>query len=153
MYSRHLKLPTGDPTNGATGDRAAAAVPAAALPAAACEVVNDVLAHLGDKWAGLALLALADGALRTGDLRRQLGVSQKVLTATLRGLERDGYVARAVTPTVPPRVHYALTAMGRGVLVPLGALATWALGQREQVEAARRAYDAREAASTPSGAR
>jgi hypothetical protein len=79
-------------------------------------------------------------------------VSQKVLTATLRGLERDGFVARTVTPTIPPRVDYALTALGRDVLVPVAALAEWALAHRARVHAARAAYDAAVAGGVPAAA-
>ncbi|RKG79429.1 transcriptional regulator [Corallococcus exercitus] len=99
---------------------------------------------MGDKWSVLVIVMLAEHPLRFSELRRSIGtVSQKMLTATLRGLERDGYLTRTVTPSIPPRVDYALTEMGRDVLVPLNALAQWALARREQVEAARRAYDAK----------
>ncbi|EPX56656.1 Transcriptional regulator, HxlR family [Cystobacter fuscus DSM 2262] len=92
----------------------------------------------------LVIVTLADGSQRFNELRRGIGtVSQKMLTATLRGLERDGYVTRKVTPTIPPRVDYELTQLGRDVLVPLDALAHWALAHREHVEAARKAYDER----------
>ncbi|WP_167509126.1 winged helix-turn-helix transcriptional regulator [Corallococcus sicarius] len=113
------------------------------LPSEVCRSVGDVLGRIGDKWSVLVIVMLADGSLRFSELRRAIGtVSQKMLTATLRGLERDGYLTRTVTPTIPPRVDYALTEMGRDVLTPLNALAHWALARREQVEAARRAYDA-----------
>ncbi|RKG85615.1 transcriptional regulator [Corallococcus sp. CA049B] len=114
------------------------------LPSEVCRSVGDVLGRIGDKWSVLVIVLLADHPLRFSELRRTIGtVSQKMLTATLRGLERDGYLTRTVTPTIPPRVDYALTEMGRDVLVPLNALAHWALARREQVEAARRAYDAK----------
>ena len=81
--------------------------------------------------------------MRFNALRRRIGISQKVLTSTLRSLERDGYVIRTMTPTKPPRVDYGLTGMGGEVLQPVRALAGWALGQAERIEEARRRYDAR----------
>ncbi|OJH41739.1 winged helix-turn-helix transcriptional regulator [Cystobacter ferrugineus] len=114
------------------------------LPSEVCRSVGDVLGRVGDKWAVLVIVTLADGSQRFNELRRGIGtVSQKMLTATLRGLERDGYVTRKVTPTIPPRVDYELTQLGRDVLVPLNALAQWALAHREHVEAARKTYDER----------
>lgn len=114
------------------------------LPSDVCRSVGDVLGRVGDKWAVLIITMLKDGTLRFGELQRRVPtVSKKMLTATLRGLERDGYLTRTVTPSIPPRVDYGLTAMGRDVLKPLDALARWALDHRTEVEAARRAYDAR----------
>ncbi|QSQ23967.1 helix-turn-helix transcriptional regulator [Pyxidicoccus parkwayensis] len=114
------------------------------LPSDVCRSVGDVLARIGDKWSVLVIVLLKDGSKRFSELRREIGtVSQKMLTATLRGLERDGYVKRTVTPTIPPRVDYELTDLGRDVMVPLNAMANWALSRREQVEAARKAYDKR----------
>jgi len=81
---------------------------------------------------------------RFSELRRGIGgISQKMLTSTLRALERDGYLSRKLTPTSPPRTDYALTAMGREVLKPINALAVWALENREAVESSRRRYDRR----------
>ena len=119
------------------------------VPTLACDATDDVLARIGDKWAMRVLGELAAGGrVRFSDLRRRVGtasrrVSQKVLTATLRGLERDGFLTRTVTPTVPPRVDYELTEMGRGVLVPLGTICRWAADHRGRVAAARAAYDGR----------
>jgi DNA-binding HxlR family transcriptional regulator len=85
---------------------------------------------------------LARGSMRFSELKRSIGsISQKVLTTTVRGLERDGYLSRKVTPTIPPRVDYELTDLGRDVLVPVTALAMWALLSRERVEAARTDFD------------
>jgi DNA-binding HxlR family transcriptional regulator len=85
---------------------------------------------------------LNEGELRFGELQRRVPtVSKKMLTTTLRGLERDGYLTRKVTPSIPPRVDYGLTPMGRDVLKPLNTLARWALDHRADVEAARHAYD------------
>ncbi len=89
----------------------------------------------------LTVVSLENGCLRFNALRRRIGISQKVLTSTLRGLERDGYVTRTMTPTKPPRVEYELTDMGREVLGPVRALAGWALGQADRIEAARKRYD------------
>ncbi len=112
------------------------------LPAEVCQSVGDVLARVGDKWSILVIAMLARGSLRFTEIKRSIGsISQKVLTSTLRGLERDGYIARTVTPSIPPRVDYELTELGHDVLVPVTALAQWALMQRERVEAARDRFD------------
>lgn len=114
------------------------------LPSETCRSVGDVLARVGDKWAVFIILLLREGSLRFSELQKRIGpISKKMLTLTLRGLERDGYLTRTVTPSIPPRVDYELTEMGRDVMSPLNALAAWALARREQVEAARAAYDAR----------
>ncbi len=111
------------------------------LPAETCRMLTGTLARVGDKWSMLTIVSLEDGCLRFNALRRRISISQKVLTSMLRGLERDGYVTRTVTPTKPPRVEYELTDMGREVLGPVRALAGWALGQADRIEAARRRYD------------
>lgn len=114
------------------------------LPVEVCASVSGVLAHIGDKWAILVVVALAGGSQRFSELRRSISaVSQKMLTSTLRNLERDGFVTRTVTPTIPPRVDYELTELGRDVMTPVSAIAQWALTRREQIEASRQAYDAR----------
>ena len=112
------------------------------LPADVCQSIGDVLARVGDKWSILAIAMLSRGSMRFSELKRSLGsISQKVLTTTLRGLERDGYITRKVTPTIPPRVDYKLTGLGADVLVPVTALAMWAYSRRTDVEAARRHFD------------
>lgn len=112
------------------------------LPAEVCQSVGDVLARVGDKWSILVIAMLARGSMRFTEIKRSIGsISQKVLTTTLRGLERDGYVSREVTPSIPPRVDYELTDLGHDVLVPVMGLAQWALGQHERVKAARKAFD------------
>ena len=112
------------------------------LPADICNSVGDVLARVGDKWSILVVYMLSRGSMRFTELKRSMGsISQKVLTTTLRGLERDGYLTRRVTPSIPLRVDYELTAFGREVLVPVTALAMWAFSRREDVEAARASFD------------
>ena len=111
------------------------------LPAETCRMLVATLARVGDKWSMLTIVSLEDGGMRFNALRRRIGISQKVLTGTLRGLERDGYVTRTVMPTKPPQVDYNLTDMGREVLGPVRALAGWALGQAERIKEARRRYD------------
>lgn len=113
------------------------------LPAETCRMLVATLARIGDKWSMLTIISLEDGGLRFNALRKRIGISQKVLTSTLRGLERDGYVSRMVTPAKPLRVDYDLTDMGREVLGPVRVLAGWALGQTERIEQARRRYDER----------
>jgi DNA-binding HxlR family transcriptional regulator len=120
------------------------------LPDEVCQAVSDVLTRVGDKWSLFVLHALWLRSMRFNELKRSLRtISQKVLTATLRGLERDGYVAREVTPTVPPRVDYYLTDLGREVQVPVTALATWVLSRKDALLAARARFD-REACARPS---
>ena len=106
-------------------------------------MLTGTLARVGDKWSMLTIVSLEDGPMRFNALRRRIGVSQKVLTSTLRGLERDGYLTRTATPTTPSRVDYELTNMGREVLGPVRALAGWALAQTGRINEARRCYDAR----------
>ena len=109
-----------------------------------CRMLAHTLARVGDKWSMMTIVALEDGERRFGELRRAMaGISQKMLTATLRGLERDGYVSRRATPTTPASVHYALTDLGREVLGPVRALALWAVSRLETIQAARHAYDSR----------
>jgi len=109
--------------------------------------VTEVLAQIGGKWTVHILLSLSHRDHRFSELLRGVeGISQKMLTATLRDLERDGFVTRAVTPSIPPRVDYAITAMGRELVRPLGSLARWANDNRHRIEAARASYASREAA-------
>ena len=104
--------------------------------------VNDILARVGDKWSVRVVMALTDGSQRFNQLRREIpGISQRMLTRTLRGLERDGLVSRAVTPSVPPRVDYALTELGRSLCDPVARLGNWAIANIGKVEAARAVYD------------
>src|ERR671929_2069970 len=88
-----------------------------------CRAVSEVLARVGDKWTILVVSELGNGPKRFNEIRRALGsISQRMLTLTLRGLERDGLVTRTVFPTIPPRVDYELTDLGRGLAQPVKAL-------------------------------
>src|SRR6266852_4319563 len=110
-----------------------------------CRAVSEVLARVGDKWTVLVVGTLGDGPKRFNELRRALGsISQRMLTLTLRGLERDGLVTRTVFPTIPPRVDYALTRLGHSLLEPVSRLGLWARQNRAAIEAARRRFDAGE---------
>src|ERR1700754_5075710 len=92
-----------------------------------CSPIRSILARVGDKWSLLIVLFLRDGPLRFNEIKRMLdGISQRMLTLTLRGLERDGLVTRTVFPTVPPRVDYELTPLGRSLWEPVEALGRWA---------------------------
>jgi DNA-binding HxlR family transcriptional regulator len=103
--------------------------------------IRDVLDRIGDRWSLLLLLTLAPGTRRFTALKREIGdISQRMLAQTLRRLEQDGFVSRAVHPTVPPRVDYTLTPLGRSFLVPMKALIAWADENHDNVRAARRAY-------------
>jgi DNA-binding HxlR family transcriptional regulator len=111
---------------------------------AACGRVSEVLSRVGDKWSVLVIMMLGDGPLRFNELKRAIGgVSQRMLTLTLRGLERDGLVSRTVTPTIPPRVDYELTALGHSLWQPVEALGKWAYANVATIETARARYDAR----------
>ena len=111
-----------------------------------CRGVASVLSRIGDKWSVLVIVTLADGPRRFNELKRVIGgISQRMLTLTLRGLERDGHVTRTIFPTIPPRVDYELTDLGRGLIKPLQALGQWALAHVPDVESARAKFDANRA--------
>ena len=111
-----------------------------------CLAAREVLKLVGDKWSVLVVGLLGEGSQRFSELRRSIeGISQRMLTLTLRGLERDGLVTRTVFPTIPPRVDYALTPLGRTLLEPVRALAAWAEAHREELEAARERFDGKRA--------
>lgn len=113
----------------------------------ACPFVRDILTRIGDKWSVLVVVNLGDGPKRFSELKRRgEGISQRMLTLTLRGLERDGLVSRKVFPTVPPRVDYALTPLGQTLLTVLAQLRDWAAGNAEEIGRARSRFDRREAA-------
>ena len=105
--------------------------------------IRDVLDRVGDKWSVLIVKSLEPGPLRFGALRREIGdISQRMLTETLRRLQRDGLLSRTVYPTTPPAVEYALAPLGRSLLVPLSALAQWSSEHHDDVRRARLAFDA-----------
>jgi DNA-binding HxlR family transcriptional regulator len=108
-----------------------------------CRAVGEILQRVGDKWTVLVVGKLGDGQMRFNELRSAVGgISQKMLTTTLRGLERDGFITRTVFPTIPPRVDYALTELGRELLVPVNALGEWARKNTARVNEARTRFDA-----------
>lgn len=106
-----------------------------------------VLAQIGDKWTMLVITALeGEDAVRFSELRRQIeGVSQKMLTQTLRALERDGLVTRTVYPTVPVTVEYRLTALGQSLTNAVDAIRDWAYGHMPEIERAQKEFDAKAA--------
>lgn len=107
-----------------------------------CRAVSEVLSRVGDKWTVLVVTTLGDGPKRFNELRRALGsISQRMLTLTLRALERDGLVTRTVFPTVPPRVDYELTGLGRSLLEPVSGLGLWARKHRPDIQKARQRFD------------
>ncbi|WP_461036490.1 winged helix-turn-helix transcriptional regulator [Streptomyces mayteni] len=109
-----------------------------------CEV-RQILDRVADKWSLLVVALLDQGSWRFSELRREIdGISQRMLTVTLRNLERDGLVLRTVHPVVPPRVEYELTPLGRTLLTTIQALVEWTEAHQTEVAAARAAYDARE---------
>jgi DNA-binding HxlR family transcriptional regulator len=108
-----------------------------------CRAVSEVLARVGDKWTVLVVSMLGDGPKRFNELRKALGsISQRMLTLTLRALERDGLVRRTAFPTVPPRVEYELTRLGRSLLEPVSGLSLWARRNRAAIADARERFDA-----------
>jgi DNA-binding HxlR family transcriptional regulator len=107
-----------------------------------CPAVREVLNRVGDKWSVQVVGLLGAGPKRFNELRRSIeGISQRMLTLTVRNLERDGLVTRTIEPTIPPKVEYALTELGRTLLVPVAALAQWALDHRTAIHAAQQKYD------------
>ncbi len=112
-----------------------------------CQLLADTLARIGDKWTVLVVGALACGPLRYNQIRRSVdGISQRMLTLTLKGLEQDGLVTRTVFPTVPPRVDYELTDLGRTLIEPLKAIYGWAEQHRPEMDAARQRFAERDTA-------
>ncbi|WP_343345743.1 helix-turn-helix domain-containing protein [Sphingomicrobium sp. XHP0239] len=115
------------------------------LHLAGCKNVAPVLNRVGDKWSMLIVMVLATGDRRFSELKREIdGISQRMLTRSLRGLERDGLVDRTVTASIPPRVDYALTDLGRSLTAPVKALGDWAIEHIDCIRAAQSRYDARE---------
>ena len=113
-----------------------------------CQRVGEVLSRIGDKWSVMTVMLLRNGPRRFNELKREIGgVSQRMLTFTLRGLERDGLVTRTVFPTVPPRVDYELTPLGHSLREPTEALGNWVFANISKIEKARSAFDAQLAKS------
>jgi DNA-binding HxlR family transcriptional regulator len=107
-----------------------------------CRGVASILSMVGDKWSVFVIMMLHDGPKRFNELKRMIGgISQRMLTLTLRGLERDGLVTRTVFPTIPPRVDYELTDLGRGLAMPVMALGEWAKIHQGEIESARTQFD------------
>jgi len=107
-----------------------------------CKPATEVLQLIGDKWSVLIVLQLQDGPKRFSELRRAIPkISQRMLTLTLRGLERDGLVSRDVTPSIPPRVDYELTKLGRSLQEPIRGLGQWAVDNHAAIVRARVAFD------------
>jgi DNA-binding HxlR family transcriptional regulator len=109
-----------------------------------CMAVHEALSQIGDKWTVLVVRALNDGPRRFSELKRDVeGISQRMLTLTLKTLERDGFVTRTVYPTIPPRVDYELRELGHSLSEPLGVIAQWAITNRQRIVDARVAFDMR----------
>jgi DNA-binding HxlR family transcriptional regulator len=129
MFPRHAGVPA---TGTSPGE-----------PHSNCIVVREILDRVGDKWSVLVIALLGERGHRFNELRRAIdGISQRMLTLTLRQLERDGLVSRTVHATVPPRVDYALTPLGQSVLEPLKGLMCWAERHGTDIARARADYDA-----------
>jgi DNA-binding HxlR family transcriptional regulator len=112
-----------------------------------CDAISETLARIGDKWTLLVVELLVDGPMRFNEIRRTIGnISQRMLTLTVRGLERDGLVTRTVHPTIPPRVDYELTKLGHTLREPVMAIAIWARKHRPAIVEARKVFDAGETA-------
>jgi DNA-binding HxlR family transcriptional regulator len=109
-----------------------------------CRAVSSVFARVGDKWSIFVIMLLGNGPRRFNEIKRMVGgISQRMLTLTLRGLERDGLVTRTVFPTIPPRVDYELTDLGRGLWKPVQELGAWAHEHQPEIESARARFDGR----------
>jgi DNA-binding HxlR family transcriptional regulator len=108
-----------------------------------CRKMSSVLNIVGDKWTVMIVMVLIERPRRFNDIKRTVGgISQQMLTRTLKALERDGMVSRTVYPTVPPQVEYALTRLGHSLAAPLKQLGNWAGGHLEEIEKNRLRYDA-----------
>lgn len=109
-----------------------------------CRAVNGVLARVGDKWSVLIIMLLADGPKRFNEIKRMVaGISQRMLTLTVRGLERDGLLTRTIFPTIPPRVDYELTKMGHSLQAAVEPLGIWARTHVAEIHKAREKFDKR----------
>ena len=138
--------PVGEPS-AAAGDVPAGCGPAELSAELSPCRAREVLQRVGDKWSMLVIDLLGQGTKRFSELQRSVdGITSRMLTVTLRGLERDGIVTRTIHPVIPPRVDYELTPMGRTLLDAIGALVSWADDHLPEIGAAQAAYDARHAA-------
>jgi DNA-binding HxlR family transcriptional regulator len=109
-----------------------------------CRSITPILQRIGDKWSILIVMMLARGPQRFNELKRMVeGISQRMLTLNLRGLEREGLVSRRIFPTIPPKVEYALTDLGHSLCGHVIALGQWAEENFDAIEAARQAFDAK----------
>ncbi|MBO0736937.1 MAG: helix-turn-helix transcriptional regulator [Alphaproteobacteria bacterium] len=109
-----------------------------------CQKVSQMLARLGEKWSMLVVMLLRDGPRRFNDIKRNTGgISQQMLTRTLRGLERDGMLTRTIHPTSPPQVEYQLTEMGLSLSEPASAFGQWVQEHLAEIDAARDQFDQR----------
>jgi len=126
MSPSHIELPADMPAPNAGG----------------CRATRQILDRIGDKWSLYIVVMLANGPRRFNELKRGIdGISQRMLTLTLRGLERDGLITRTMFPTIPPRVDYELTDMGRTLLEPVMALVNWANKNQLAIAEARKRFD------------
>jgi DNA-binding HxlR family transcriptional regulator len=113
-----------------------------------CQTISGLLQRIGDKWSVLVVETLGQGSMRFNELRRAIpSVSQRMLTLTLRNLERDGLVNRTVTPSIPPRVDYELTELGRSLQKPICGLVRWSMDNLGAINEARAHYDREQAES------
>jgi DNA-binding HxlR family transcriptional regulator len=118
------------------------AMPATPGISAECRKMNSILSIVGDKWTVMIVMVLVERPRRFNDLKRTIGgISQQMLTRTLKALERDGMVRRTVHPTVPPQVEYALTTLGHSLALPVRELGRWARTHLEEIEDNRDVYD------------
>ena len=121
------------------------ALPEPGFASRRCSRITPVLNRVGDKWSMQIVMALGSGPRRFSELKREIdGISQRMLTLSLRGLERDGLISRHVTPTIPPRVDYELTELGVSLSEPVRALGAWAGEHIECIRAAQQRFDQRE---------
>ena len=139
LFPRHIDVP-------GSGKRIPIALPVpdeSGLQSAGCKNVAPVLNRVGDKWSMMIVMMLSQGSMRFSELRRAIdGISQRMLTLSLRGLERDGLVTRTVTPSIPPRVDYELTELGISLRAPVKALGDWAIAHIACIRAAQARFDA-----------
>ena len=129
-------------------------LPAPASVSAHCRKMSSVLTIVGDKWTVMIVMVLVERPRRFNDIKRTIGgISQQMLTRTLKALERDGAVSRTVYATVPPQVEYALTDLGHSLAQPLRALGSWAGEHLEAIEDNRHRYDASRSGTSEAGAK